>query len=151
MLWVSFCYLLCNYYYYFYKRRLHAVYKITKDVCHNLSHAQTALIHYTRGPAEWLTPKPNTGMLTHLLLGDSGTRLQDTPCPGHRCFEDFTSHQLGLSRPTPSMSGCRVRMMLVIYLPARFASFTSFWLNPDLLSLSYFLYVFPISSGSLWS
>ena len=26
---------------------------------------------------------------------------KDTPCPGHRCFEDFTSHQLGLSWPTP--------------------------------------------------
>ena len=25
---------------------------ITKDVCHNLWRAQTALIHYTRGPAE---------------------------------------------------------------------------------------------------
>ena len=24
----------------------------TKDVCHNLWRAQTALIHYTRGPAE---------------------------------------------------------------------------------------------------
>ena len=35
-----------------YKRRLHAVYQITKDVCHNLWRAQTALIHYTRGPAE---------------------------------------------------------------------------------------------------
>ena len=35
------------------KKRLHnAVYKITKDVCHNLWSAQTALIHYTRGPAE---------------------------------------------------------------------------------------------------
>ena len=43
-------------------------------------------------------------MLTQLPLGDSGTRLQDTLCPGHRCFEDFTSHQLGLSRPTPPMS-----------------------------------------------
>ena len=42
-------------------------------------------------------------MLTHLPLGYSCTRLQDTPCPGHRCFEDFTSPQLGLSRPTPSM------------------------------------------------
>ena len=43
-------------------------------------------------------------MLTHLPLGDSGTRLQDTHCPGHRCFEDFTSRQEGLSRPTPPMS-----------------------------------------------
>ena len=71
-----------------YERRLHALYKISKDVCHNLWRAQTALIHYTRGPAEWLTLKPDTGMLTHLPLGDSGTRLQDTLCPGHRWFED---------------------------------------------------------------
>ena len=35
-----------------YERRLHAVYKITKDVCHYLWRAQTALTHYTRGPAE---------------------------------------------------------------------------------------------------
>ena len=26
--------------------------KLLKDVCHNLWRAQTALIHYTRGPAE---------------------------------------------------------------------------------------------------
>ena len=26
--------------------------KLQKDVCHNLWRAQTALIHYTRGPAE---------------------------------------------------------------------------------------------------
>ena len=36
----------------FYEKRLHAVYKLQKDVCHNLWRAQTALIHYTRGPAE---------------------------------------------------------------------------------------------------
>ena len=66
-----------------YKRRLHAVYKITKDVCHNLWRAQNALIRYTRGPAEWQTLKPDTGMLTHLPLGDSGTKLQDTLCAGH--------------------------------------------------------------------
>ena len=36
----------------FTKRKLHAVYKITQDVCHYLWRAQTALIHYTRGPAE---------------------------------------------------------------------------------------------------
>ena len=33
-------------------RKLHAVYKLQKDVCHNLWRAQTALIHYTRGPAD---------------------------------------------------------------------------------------------------
>ena len=43
-------------------------------------------------------------MPTHLPLGDSGTRLQDTLCPGHRCGEDFTSRQLGLSQPTLPMS-----------------------------------------------
>ena len=36
----------------FYEKRLHVVYKLQKDVCHNLWRAQTALIHYTRGPAE---------------------------------------------------------------------------------------------------
>ena len=40
----------------------------------------------------------------HLPVGDSGTRLQDTLCPGHRCGEDFTSRQLGLSQPTLPMS-----------------------------------------------
>ena len=40
------------YYYYYYEKRLHAVYKLQKDVGHNLWRAQTALIHYTRGPAE---------------------------------------------------------------------------------------------------
>ena len=34
------------------RKRLHAVYKLQKDVCHNLWRAQTALTHYTRGPAE---------------------------------------------------------------------------------------------------
>ena len=61
---------------------------ITKDGCHYVWRAQTALIRYARGPAEWLTLKLDTGMLTHLPLRDSGTRLQDTLCPGHRCFED---------------------------------------------------------------
>ena len=38
------------------KERLHnAVYKFTKDGCHYVWRAQTALIHYTRGPADWLT------------------------------------------------------------------------------------------------
>ena len=36
----------------FYEKRLHAVYTLQKDVCHNLWRAQTALIHYTRGPAD---------------------------------------------------------------------------------------------------
>ena len=52
------------------ENRLHAVYKLQEDVCHNLWRAQTALIHYTREPAEWLTLKPDTDMLIHLPLGD---------------------------------------------------------------------------------
>ena len=46
-----------------------------KDGGHYVWHkAQTAILHYTREPAERLTLKPDTGMLTHLPLGDSGTR-----------------------------------------------------------------------------
>ena len=33
---------------------------------------------------------------------------RDTPCPGHRCFDEFTSRQLGLSRPTPLASATLV-------------------------------------------
>ena len=85
-------------------RKLRAVY-ITLDGCHYVWHkAQTATLHYTREPADWPTLKPDAGLLTHLPLRDSGTRLQDTLCPGHRCFDDITSHQLGLSRPTPVMN-----------------------------------------------
>ena len=36
---------------------------------------------------------PDTGMLTYLLL-------RDDSCPVQRCFKEFTSHQLDLSRPT---------------------------------------------------
>ena len=49
-------------------------------------------------------------MLTHLPLGDSGTRLQDTLCPGHRCFDDFTSRQLGLSRPAPFVIATHIQV-----------------------------------------
>ena len=43
--------------------------------------AQTATLHYTWGPANWPSLKPDTRMLTHLPLGDSGTRLQRHPLP----------------------------------------------------------------------
>ena len=39
------------YYYYFTKKDSMRYTKLQKDVCHNLWRAQTALIHYTRGPA----------------------------------------------------------------------------------------------------
>ena len=40
--------------------------------------AQTAILQYTWGPAEWLTLKPDTGMPPHLPLGNSGTRRPKT-------------------------------------------------------------------------
>ena len=42
---------------------------------------QTAILHYTREPADCPRLKPDTGMLTHLPLGDSGTRLQRHSLP----------------------------------------------------------------------
>ena len=66
-------------------------------------------------------------MLTHLPLRHSGTRLQDTLCPGHRCFEDFTSRQLGLSQPTPPMSATLTerRTRTTLDLPRRQVHITS--------------------------
>ena len=79
-----------HYYYYylfiFFYRKLHAVY-ITIDGCHYVWHkAQTATLHETRGPAECPTLKPDTGMLTHLPLGDSGPRLQRHSLPRTSMF-----------------------------------------------------------------
>ena len=60
---------------------------ITIDGCHYVwQKAQTATLHYTRGPANWPTLKPDTGMLTHLPLGDSGTRLQRHSLPRTSMF-----------------------------------------------------------------
>ena len=55
---------------------------------------QTALIHYTRGPAKRLTLKPDTGMLTHLPLGDSGTRQPET-LPAQVIDVSTNSHIVG--------------------------------------------------------
>ena len=67
-------------------RKLHAVY-ITIDGYHYVwQKAQNATWHYTRRPADWLTLKPDTGMLTHLPLGDSGTRLQRHSLPRTSMF-----------------------------------------------------------------
>ena len=35
---------------------------------------------------------------------------RDIPCPGHRCFDEFTSRQLGLSQPTPLVSATLIRV-----------------------------------------
>ena len=40
------------------------------------------------------------GMLTYLPLCNGTQENGDHPCPVQRCFEDFTSHQLDLRRPT---------------------------------------------------
>ena len=42
----------------------------------------------------------DTGMLTYLLLSNGTPANGDHSCPVQRCFEDFTSHQLDLRRPT---------------------------------------------------
>ena len=39
-------------------------------------------------------------MLTYLLLGSDTQAKGDDSCPVQRCFEEFTSHQLDLRRPT---------------------------------------------------
>ena len=53
---------------------------------------------------DWLSNPhciPDTGMLTYLLLLSNGTQAnRDPSCPVQRCFEEFTSHQLDLRRPT---------------------------------------------------
>ena len=58
---------------------LRAVYIQLNDGGDYVRHeTRTAISHCTRGPAEFLTLKPDTVMLTHLPLGDSGTRLPET-------------------------------------------------------------------------
>ena len=50
-------------------------------------------------------------MPTHLPLRDSGTMTTSiTPCPGHRCFDEYTSRQQGSSRPTPLASAILKRL-----------------------------------------
>ena len=48
-------------------------------------------------------------MLTHLPLGDSGTRLQRHSLLRTSMFRRITSHQLSLSRPTPLMNATLIR------------------------------------------
>ena len=67
-------------------RKLHAVF-ITTDGCHYVwQKAKTAILHYARGPADLPTLKQDTDMLTHLPLGDSGTRLQRNSQPRTSMF-----------------------------------------------------------------
>ena len=43
---------------------------------------------------------PDTGMLTYLFLSNGTQASGDHSCPVRRRFEEFTSHQLDLRRPT---------------------------------------------------
>ena len=42
----------------------------------------------------------DTGMLTYLLLSNDTQVKGNDSCAVQRCFEEFTSHQLDLRRPT---------------------------------------------------
>ena len=66
------------------------------DGCHYVwQKAQTAILHYTRGPPDWPTLKPDTGKLT-FLSEIAAQNYRDTPCPGHRCFEEYHFSSAGL-------------------------------------------------------
>ena len=52
---------------------------------------------------DWLSNShrtPDTGMLTYLLLSNGTQANGDHSCPVRSRFEEFTSHQLDLRRPT---------------------------------------------------
>ena len=52
---------------------------------------------------DWLSNtnrKPDTETLTYLLLSNGTQANGDHSCPVQRCFEEFTFHQLDLSKPT---------------------------------------------------
>ena len=52
---------------------------------------------------DWLSNPhctPDTGMLTYLLLSYGTQANGDHSCPVQRCFEELSSHQLDLRRPT---------------------------------------------------
>ena len=69
------------------------------DCTHRL-HSQTQT--HTWGLADWPTLKPETQICWLTFLRDSGNETTSiTLCPGHQCFNDFTSCQLGLSQPAP--------------------------------------------------
>ena len=52
---------------------------------------------------DWLSnphSTPDTGILTYLFLSNGTQAKGDHSCPVRRRFEEFTSHQLDLRRPT---------------------------------------------------
>ena len=48
-------------------------------------------------------------MLTYLLLDNETQAKGNHSCPAQRCFKEFTSHQLDLSRPTEHMNTALIR------------------------------------------
>ena len=57
----------------------------------------------TKQLKDWLSHPhrtPETGVLTYLPLSNGTQANGDHSCPGQSCFEEFTSHQLDLRRPT---------------------------------------------------
>ena len=60
---------------------------------------------------DWLSNthwNPDTEMLTYLLLSNGTQANRDHSCPVQRCFKEFTSHQLDLSRPTVHANFARI-------------------------------------------
>ena len=51
-------------------------------------------------------------MPTHLPVRDNGSITTSiTSCPGYQCFDEFTSHQLGLSQLTSLVSATLIRVI----------------------------------------
>ena len=66
---------------------------------------------HTWGLADWLMLKPETQTCWLTFLSDSGNETTSiTLCPGHCCFDDFTSCQLGLSLPTSFVIATLIRV-----------------------------------------
>ena len=74
--------------------------------CGSIEHEQIIYISSNRRMKQlmdWLSNPhwtPDTGMLTYLPLSNGTQANGDHSCPVRRCFEEFTSHQLDLRRPT---------------------------------------------------
>ena len=72
----------------------------------NTEHEQIINIssnHRMKQLMDWLSNShwtPDTGMLTYLFLSNGTQANRDHSCSVQHCFEEFTSHQLDLRRPT---------------------------------------------------
>ena len=106
--------------------------KLQKMLATTCGVQKTTLIHYTRGPAEWLTLKPDTGMLTHLPLGDSGTRLQRHSLSRTSMFRRFHFSSAGLELANAAHGLDRVgSLALILGLCRCVDELESKWYAPD--------------------